>query len=144
MAAPRIKTKTAGIYKRGSRYQFSYRIDGRQVWESARTLDDAKLAKAARVTDADRGELDGRSRVLLCDYLREWVERYQGTGRRGYRQETRDEDRRLLEHFALRYFKHRKKLTEVMPRDVAEFVAWLCDPQKQGGRSWPTRPSATP
>jgi hypothetical protein len=35
------KTRTPGIFKRGSRYVFSYRVDGRQKWESARTLDEA-------------------------------------------------------------------------------------------------------
>ena len=41
---------------------------------------------------------------LLQGYARAWVERYQGTGRRGFRQETRDETRRLLERYALAYF----------------------------------------
>jgi len=45
MAAPLIKTKTPGIFKRGSRCVFSYRVDGRQHWESCRTLDEARRAK---------------------------------------------------------------------------------------------------
>jgi hypothetical protein len=41
MAAPLVKTKTPGIYRRGSRYVFSYRDpEGKQRWESCRTLDE--------------------------------------------------------------------------------------------------------
>jgi integrase len=140
MAAPLVKTKTPGIYKRGSRYVFSYRVNGAQRWESCRTLEEARRAKAARHTDIGRGEFETRSRVTLRRYLigdpdagePGWIDRYQGTGRRGYRAETRDEDRRLLERFALRYFPERLKLTEVTPSMIAGFVAWLCDAEKQG------------
>ena len=58
-----------------------------------RTLDEARRAKAARTTDIERGEFEERSRVTLHEYAREWVERYQGRGRRGFREGTRDEYR---------------------------------------------------
>jgi integrase len=132
MAAPLVKTRTPGIFKRGSRYVFSYRVNGKQRWESCRTLEEARRAKAARQTDIGRGEFEERSRVTLHEYLREWIERNQGTGRRGYREETRDEDRRLLNKYAFRYFPARLKLTELTPSTVAGFVAWLCDPARQG------------
>src|SRR5947209_14315865 len=124
MAAPLEKTRTPGIYKRGSWYVFSYRVQGKQRWESCRTLEEARRAKSARHTDIGRGEFEERSRVTLHEYLREWVERYQGTGRRGYREETRDEDRRLLERQALRYFSEKLKLTELTPSMIAGFVSW--------------------
>jgi len=55
MAAKLEKTKgTPGIFKRGSRYVFSYRVDGRQRWELARTLDEARPLKFERITDASR------------------------------------------------------------------------------------------
>jgi hypothetical protein len=79
MAAKMEKTRTPGIYKRGSRYVFAYRVDGRQRWESCRTLDEARRAKAARATDIGRGEFEERSRITLHEYAREWIERYQGT-----------------------------------------------------------------
>jgi integrase len=132
MAAPLVKTKTPGIFKRGSRYVFSYRVSGKQRWESCRTLEEARRAKSARQTDIGRGEFEERSRVTLHEYLREWIERYQGTGRRGFREETRNEYRGLLEHYALRYFPAGLRLTELTPSGVAGFVAWLCDPSKQG------------
>ena len=131
MAAPLIKTKTPGIYKRGSRYVFSYRVDGRQRWESCRTLDEARRAKSARQTDIGRGEFEERSRVTLHEYLSDWIERYQGTGRRGFREETRSEYRGLLGKYALRYFSPRLKLTELTPSMIAEFVGWLCDGREQ-------------
>jgi integrase len=131
MAANLEKTRTPGIFKRGSRYVFSYRVDGKQRWESCRTLEEARRAKSARHTDIGRGEFQQRSRLTLHEYLRGWIERYQGTGRRGYREETRDEDRRLLERHALRYFPGKLTLTELTPSMVASFVSWLCDGREQ-------------
>jgi integrase len=155
MAARLVKTRTPGIYRRGSRYVFSYRAGGKQHWESHRTLDAARRAKAAKRTDIDRGEHHPDSKITLRAYLREWVERYQGTGRRGYREETRAEDRRLLERFAVRYFGEKTRLTDVSPSMIAGFVGWLCDPHQQAlnayrieaeqaealGRSAPAPPS---
>ena len=59
---------------------------------------------------------------------------YRGTGKRGYREETRDEDRRLIEKYVLAYFPPTLKLTDLKPggkpgsRDhIAGFIAWLCE-----------------
>lgn len=135
MAAPTIKTKHPGIYKRGARYMIAYRANGKQRYETFRTLDEARRAKSARATDIERGEFDGRSRVTLREYALEWVERYQGRGRRGFRDHTREEYRRQLEQYVFRYFPNGAKLTEITPSKVAGFVAWLCDPAKQDGRA---------
>lgn len=135
MAAKLEKTRTPGIYKRGSRYVFIYRANGKQKWESARTLEEARRAKAARVTDIGRGEFEEQSRVALHAYAREWVERYQGRGRRGFRENTRNEYRRVLKQYVLAYFPERTRLTDVTPRQIAAFVGWLCDPQVQGRRA---------
>ena len=130
MAAKLEKTRTPGIFKRGSRYVFSYRANGKQRWESCRTLDEARRAKAARTTDIGRGEFEERSRITLHEYAREWIERYQGTGRRGFREETRTEYRALLDRFALRYFPRQTKLTEITPSQIASFIGWLCEQTK--------------
>ncbi len=132
MAARREKTRTPGIYRRGDRYTFSYKVDGRQHWESARTLDEARRSKAARTADIARGEFEERSRLTLHEYAKEWVERHQGRGRRGFREHTREEYRRQLEQYVFRFFPGGVRLTDVSPSKVAEFVAWLCDPVKQG------------
>jgi hypothetical protein len=83
-------------------------------------------AKEARLTDIARGKFSERSRVTLHEYARAWVERYQGRGRRGFREHTRTEYRAALDRYALSYFPPRKRLTDITPSDVAGFVAWLC------------------
>ncbi|MGE5700867.1 MAG: tyrosine-type recombinase/integrase [Arthrospira platensis] len=130
MSARLEKTRTPGIFKRGSRYVFSYRVDGKQRWESSRTLDEARRAKAARATDIERGEFEQHSRITLHEYAREWIERYQGTGRRGFREETRTEYRALLDKYALSHFSSRTKLTDITPRHIASFIGWLCEQTK--------------
>lgn len=134
MAAPLEKTKTPGIFKRGSRYVFSYRVQGKQHWESCRTLEDARNAKSARITDIGRGEFEQRSRITLHAYAGEWIDRYQGRGRRGFRENTRDEYKRVLDQYVLAYFPERTRLTDVTPSNVATFVGWLCDEKAQGKR----------
>jgi integrase len=128
------RTRYPGIYKRGSRYVVVIRVAGKQVKRSARTLDEARRLKASLTTDRDRGEFQAQTRVTLHEFAREWVQRYQGTGRRGFRENTRAEYRRLLEAYALRFFSERKRLTEVTPRDIAQFVAWLANEEIQGKR----------
>jgi integrase len=131
MSARLEKTRTPGIFKRGSRYVFSYRVDGKQHWESCRTIDEARRLKAARTTDIERGEFEPRSRATLHEYALEWVERYQGRGRRGFREGTRADYRRQIEQYICRYFPARLRLTEITPSKIAGFVAWLCDEQAQ-------------
>lgn len=67
------------------------------------------------------------------EYAREWIERYQGTGRRGFREETRDGYRWNLERFALDYFPADLKLSQLDPRGIADFIGWLVKRPKQGG-----------
>lgn len=137
MAAPLIKTKTPGIYKRGSRYAVLYRdSEGRQRQESARTLDEARTLKAARTAAVATGEFHAASRVKLREYALEWIERYQGRGRRGFRESTREDYQRDLRRYILPFFdeKLRRRVEQVTPRDVAAFVAWLCDEKEQGRR----------
>jgi integrase len=134
MPAPMERTRYPGIYKRGSRYVVVIRVAGKQVKRSSRTLDEARRLKASLTTDRDRGEFQAQTRVTLHEFARDWVERYQGTGRRGFRENTRTEYRRLLEAYALRFFSERKRLTEVTPRDIAQFVGWLANEQVQGKR----------
>lgn len=125
MAAKLEKTRTPGIFKRGSRYVFSYRVNGKQKWESCRTLDEARRAKQARSVDISRGEFEERSRITLHEYALEWVERYQGSGQHAIRPGTRDEYRRQLKQYALRFFGERERLTDLTPRRIAQFGEWL-------------------
>jgi integrase len=137
MAAKLERTRTPGIYRRGTRYVVTYRdAEGKQRKESARTLDDARKLKAARETEVATGQHLPASRLRFDEYALEWVGRYQGRGSRGFRDTTRDEYRRDLERFAIPYFtgKLRRTVEQVTPRDVANFIAWLCDETEQGKR----------
>jgi integrase len=137
MAAKLERTRTPGIFKRGGRYAVQYRdSEGRQRQESARTLDEARALKAARSHAVTTGEFHRASRLKLREYSLEWVERYQGRGRRGFRENTRDEYRRDLLGYVLPYLdgKLRRRVEGVTPRDVAAFVGWLCDEREQGRR----------
>lgn len=134
MAAKLEKTRHPGIYKRGGRYAVIFRDgDGRQRQLSARTLDEARKMKAARTADVARGEFHPASRDTFREYSEAWVERYQGTGRRGFRESTREDYRRMLRDFAYPYF-GRRRLTELTPADIAGFIGWLADPRAQAQR----------
>ncbi|WP_354700518.1 integrase [Paraconexibacter sp. AEG42_29] len=126
------KTSTAGIYKKGNAYLVVYRAAGRQRKESAPTLEAARRLKRARETDGDRGEFQEQAKVTLHAYATEWIDRYQGNGRRGFREGTRDEYRRLLSTYALKYFRPSLRLTELTPLHLAQYVGWLADDEEQG------------
>lgn len=136
MAARKIRTQTPGIYKRGSRYVFPYKVNGRQRWESAKTLAEARRKKAARQADIARGEFHEASRVPFREYAEEWIERYGGRRGRGFRESTREDYKRDLRRYAFPFFdeRRRRRLAQVTPRDIAEFIAWLCDEPEQGRR----------
>lgn len=131
----RSRTRHPGIYRRGDRYTFIYRDAlGRQRERSARTLDEARREKA-RLEQVARAGAGDPSTVTLHAFLDEWVDRYQGTGRRGFREETRAEYRALLARYAKRHFSDRAKLAQIRPKDVSAFVAWLVrQPNGRGGR----------
>jgi integrase len=135
-----LKTKTPGVFKRVDAkgrtmgYVCVFRAGGRQRKRHARTYEEAKRAKCESETDRDRGELQERTAITFRVYLDEWVERYRGQGRRGFRENTRDEYRRLIGAFAHPYFPARLKLIDVSPYVLARFVDWLADEKVQGRR----------
>lgn len=129
-----VKTATPGIFKRGKSYVVIYRAGGKQRKEYARTLSEARAIKSARTADVARGEFQARTKITLRGFLSEWIERYQGNGRRGFRENTRQEYRRLLDQYAHKYFGERLRLVDVTPYHLAQFVAWLTDEAKQGKR----------
>jgi integrase len=134
MAAKLEQTGTPGVFKRGARYAVLYRdASGRQRQESVRTYDDARRLRTARSAAVDDGSYQSQTRERFADYALAWVERYPGNGRRGFTEDTRAEYRSDLERFAVRWF-GRRRLDRITPRDLAEFVAWLCDEGEQGRR----------
>jgi len=135
MSAAMVRTATPGIYKRGGRYVVVYRAGGKQRKESARTLDEARRLKAARTTDDDRGEFHKQHRTTFHVYAREWIERYRGRGKRGFRESTRDDYRRLLDAYAFRFFDEKLRVSHVTPRRLAQFLDWLCEQQTPAGQA---------
>jgi integrase len=126
------KTAVPGIYKKGNGYIVIYWADGTQYKESAKTMEAARRLKRSRETDSDRGEFQEQSRETLHAYAEDWIRRYHGNGRRGFRENSRKEYWRLLNKFALKYFKPSLRMTDITPRHLAEFVGWLADDDKQG------------
>jgi integrase len=133
-----VKTKTPGVFKRIDGkgrtigYACVYRSGTRQRKRHARTYEEAKRIKRESETDRDRGELQERSAITFRRYLDEWVERYRGQGRRGFRETTREEYRRLIGAYAHAYFPARLKLVDVTTYALARFVDWLADEEAQG------------
>ena len=139
-----IKTRYPGIYKRVAvsdggevvqGYAVIFRHAGRQRREYAKTLDGARKLQSERRSAIANHEHVEESAVKLHDYLREWIETYRGkSASRGFRENTRDEYRRLLDSYALQFFAPTLRLREVTPRHMSQFVGWLGDPAKHGGK----------
>jgi integrase len=133
-----VKTKTPGVFKRIDGkgrtigYACVYRSGARQRKRHARSYEEARRIKRESETDRDRGELQERSAITFRRYLDDWVERYRGQGRRGFRESTREEYRRLIGAYAHRYFPARLKLVDVSTYTLARFVDWLADEEAQG------------
>jgi integrase len=134
------KTKTPGVYKRVDGednivgYVAVIEVAGKQRKRSARTYDAARRIKRESDTDRDRGELQEPTAIAFLPFLDEWVERYRGQGRRGFRENTRDEYRRLIENYAHPYFSTKLKLVDISTYQLARFVDWLADEDEQGKR----------
>jgi integrase len=138
MSAPREKTKTPGIYRRGSRYSFTYRDNrGATRWGSAGTLAEAKAKRAALTADVARGEYRAFSTVTFGEYAPEWIATYTGRTRGGVGPDTLADYRRALGlrvdaegqlvetgDGAIAHF-GRLRLAEVEPRDLRSYAAAL-------------------
>ncbi|HKB51002.1 MAG TPA: tyrosine-type recombinase/integrase [Solirubrobacterales bacterium] len=132
------KTKTPGVYRRVDAngktigYVAVIEVAGKQRKRSARTYSAACRIKRESETDRDRGELQEPTTTGFVAFLDEWVERYRGQGRRGFRENTRDEYRRLIDNYARPYFSSKLKLIDVTTYQLARFVDWLADEDEQG------------
>lgn len=135
-----VKTKTPGVYKRvdGEGNIIGYvaviEVAGKQRKRSARTYGAARRIKRESDTDRDRGELQEPTAIVFRAFLDEWVDRYRGQGRRGFRENTRDEYRRLIANYAHPFFSSKLKLIDVTTFKLARFVDWLADEDEQGKR----------
>jgi integrase len=133
-----VKTKTPGVYRRVDAhgktigYVAVVEVAGKQRKRSARTFDAARRIKRESETDRDRGELQEPTAIQFLAFLDEWVERYRGQGRRGFRENTRDEYRRMIRAYAHSYFSSKLKLIDVTTFGLARFIDWLADEEEQG------------
>jgi integrase len=159
-----VKTATPGIYRRhakecdrAGRCDCPYVVvhDGKtrtfatltEAREGKRVIErEAKLSRGHAAglhrdepregcPDCER-ELAAREQAdpFFHAYILDWVERYQGTGRRGYREETRDEDRRLIKAYALEFFAADLRVGQMGPRLISDFIGWLVkQPSQRGG-----------
>src|SRR2546421_10950270 len=85
MAAKLEKTKTPGVFKRGGRYAVIYRDgEGCQHQESARTYDEARRLRSTREASVSEGSYQSGTCERFADYAEAWIDRYRGTGRRGF------------------------------------------------------------
>jgi integrase len=133
MAAPLVKTRHPGIYKRGKSYVVRYRANGVHRSESCATLEKALQVKRSREAARDSGELDqaAEGRVPLRVWAEEWINRYQGSGKRGFTENTREEYRRDLKRYVYPFLGDRR-IGSITPRDISNWIAWLCDGEEQG------------
>jgi integrase len=145
MAAAMERTKTPGIFKRGSRYVFVYRDHlGRQRKASAATLAEAKARRASSIADVSRGEHRSLSRVTFTEYAAEWIVGYTGRTARGIGADTRADYARWLglavdgtpldpSTGAVAFF-GRTRLIDIGPRDVRAYAAEVATRKGRTGK----------
>lgn len=107
------RTRTPGIYKRGSRYVVVWRHRGKQHKSFHPTYEEAREAKGQR----QAGDKRPVSRVRLGDYFEQWIKTYAGRTSRGFSETSREEYRRVMETYVLPKWKT-WKLAEVEPADL--------------------------
>lgn len=118
----RIRTKYPGIYKRGSRYQVSWREKGRPRWKSCRTLSEARRLKA----ETNAGIRQPESRTFFPDYAEVWIAEYAGRTSGGLADSTRASYADAIRRLAVPFF-GRVRLSDIDPPMIREFVKHLED-----------------
>lgn len=117
--AKQVKTRYAGIYRVGQRYEWKTRT----ARGMADTLEEARSTKT-------RAELNGPVSAAVrggfADYARTWLAGYQGRTSRGFTEGTRAGYRESLELYAIPFFEARRlKPHHIQRRHVKAFIAWL-------------------
>lgn len=115
--------KHPGFYTRGEMVVFPYRDRlGRQHWGKARTVTEAKRAKAAIQTDVQRGEHRPLARVGFATYARQCMAAYQGRTSKTIDPITRADYLARLEQDAIPFFKE-TPLGAIEPSNIKAFCA---------------------
>ena len=117
---PHIRTRTPGIFRRGSRYIVAYRHKGVQHRASFRTMAEARDFQGARRTDARRPP----SRQPFEEYAAQWLDSYAGRTAHGIGPGPLAEYRAAIEAHAIPHFAQ-TRLADIEPPDVRALVAKL-------------------
>ena len=116
------KTKTPGIYRRGSRYVVRYRdARGNQHQAAAATLAEARQIRAERVSSVGKRERQPGKPQRFDEYARAWIDNTTGRTAHGLRAATRRDYRRALELYAIPFFEG-TLLSEIGPAMLKEFA----------------------
>jgi hypothetical protein len=129
-ALPLQRTSVAGVYRRGSRFVVVYRSAGRQRKQAVATLAEARTVKLAR----DAEDREQRRGPTVHSFALGWLDHYTGSGRDSVRENTRQEYRRLLETFALRYFDGKVRVRDLDRAALQGFADWLTARSGRDGR----------
>src|SRR5437764_10794175 len=90
-----VRTKTPGIFKRGTRYVYTWRDANRKLRRrSAATMAEAKAKRGVELDKVRRGVRSADVRVEFADYAKQWIVEY--PVRRGISPETAEDYRRAL------------------------------------------------
>lgn len=116
------RTRHAGIYRKGDRFQVRYRHNGRQVAKSFRTLSEARRFKA----NVDGGDTQPTSSRTFRAYAAEWIDTYSGRTSKGVSDSTRASYRDALERIAVPYF-GTVKLDRLDAPALKSYVAHLAE-----------------
>lgn len=122
MAAKMEKTKTPGVFKRGSRYVVTWTYRGKQRKESFRTYAEAREAKAQR----QAGDKRPVSRIRFGEYYEAWIESYAGRTARGFSETTRLRYRQAIEPHTLPIWRT-WKLADIETPDIRALFKRLRD-----------------
>ena len=120
MASPTMeKTRTPGVYKRGSRYVAVYRDHaGKQRKVFGRTIAEAKRLRSERQATAAPWNSDSRERI--ADYAPKWIKQYRDA--RAVASAThRDDYRDMVNREIVPYF-GRLRLSEIGPPTIKAFA----------------------
>jgi hypothetical protein len=120
-----VKTKTPGIYTKGSRYVVVVRdANGRQVKRSCRTLAEARAKRAELTTSARRGDEIRETKETVASYFERWIDTYSGRTSRGLRDTTRDGYRAMMKTHLLPTLGH-VRLSRLRQRDLRDLATVL-------------------
>src|SRR5262249_39336716 len=117
---PKYKHGSGSVYKRGKTWWLTYYVNGKQVWESAKTKDRAEARRMLQEKIGQRAEgrlVVGADKVTFEELAEGLFNNYKANGRRSLDMA----EQRVRKH--LRPFFGHKKAHEITSADVEAFIA---------------------